>query len=352
MYGLCTPCLKRLGLEGSPSRCEICGGIFERVDALLRVNYKAEFSTFNVGIRLDPEREEKEREIMERLQLSGEKTLKRELILLIRKKLEEKFEKKIELQNPDVVFIVDLEKETIQPIPSPLYIKGRYTKTVRTIPQTKWHCKRCRGKGCSHCNFTGKIYETSVEEIIGAVFLEHTKGKEERFHGAGREDIDAQMLGDGRPFVIEIRDPCVRSVDLERIASEVNQDERVQVRELEHSHKKEVVRLKEGKFDKTYLARLNDEITDEEALALRRLHEIHQQTPRRVSHRRANKIRIRKVYKVERKSSNCLEICCESGLYVKELITGDDGRTVPSVSSVVQRDLECIALDVVKIHDR
>jgi tRNA pseudouridine synthase 10 len=352
MYRLCASCLKRLGLEGTPTHCELCGDIFERMDALLDFTYVAEFSTFNIGIKLSSEMEEKEKGIMNELHLSGEKTLKRELLSVLRKKIRKKFGKEVQFENPDVIFLVDLEKETVKPQTQAAYIKGRYTKHVRDIPQTKWYCRKCRGKGCSHCNFTGKMYETSVEEIIAEVVLAHSRAADEKFHGAGREDIDARMLGDGRPFVIELQCPEIRSIDLNQITAEINTDERVHVRELAYTDKKEIVRLKKGKFDKMYLAHLDSKITDEDRAALSTLREIHQQTPQRVQHRRANKVRIRKVYKVGRENSNCLKIRCESGLYVKELITGDDGRTVPSVSSILQKDVKCIALDVVKIYDR
>ncbi|MCK4309950.1 MAG: tRNA pseudouridine(54/55) synthase Pus10 [Methanomicrobia archaeon] len=352
MYRLCESCLKRLGLQGKPERCELCGDIFKKIDDLLNFTYTAEFSNFNIGIKLDPNVLEKEKKIVEMLNLSGEKTLKRELLSIFRKKLREKLNKEVELEYPDVIFVFDLEKCEVIPESNPLYIKGRYNKYVRYIPQTKWYCRKCRGKGCPYCNFEGKMYETSVEEIIGEVILRYTKAQGEKFHGAGREDIDAKMLGNGRPFVIEIQKSEVRTLNLEKIQNEINKDRRIKVSELEYSNKREVIRLKREKFKKTYLVYLDQEISNEEFAKLKDLCEINQRTPRRVQHRRADKTRIRKVYKVEKKNNNCLKICCESGLYVKELITGDDGRTVPSVSSIVQKDVKCIALDVIKIHDR
>jgi len=352
MYRLCRSCLKRLGLEGEPQKCELCGGIFEKIDELLDFSYDKEFFNFNIGVKLDQKILDKERKIMETLNLSEEKSLKRELLSILRKKLKEKFNRPVELKDPDVTFLFDLERFKVIPQNNSLYIKGRYNKLVRGIPQTKWYCRKCKGKGCPYCNFKGKMYETSVEEIIGKVFLKYTKGEDEKFHGAGREDIDARMLGDGRPFVIEIIDPKIRTLDLKKIEEEINRDERVKVRELEYSNNKEVIRLKNEKFKKTYLAYLNQEISDEDLKRIREITEIRQRTPERVRHRRADRVRIRKIYKVEKENSNCLKICCESGLYVKELITGDNGRTKPSISSVVQKDLKCIALDVIKIHDR
>ena len=42
---------------------------------------------------------------------------------------------------------------------------------------------------------------------------------------------------------------------------------------------------------------------------------------------------------------------CEAGTYVKELIHSDEGRTTPSVQSVLATDCEVIWLDVLEIHD-
>ena len=44
------------------------------------------------------------------------------------------------------------------------------------------------------------------------------------------------------------------------------------------------------------------------------------------------------------------EIRTEAGLYVKELVSGDDGRTSPSVAEVLGVPAECAELDVLAIH--
>ena len=41
---------------------------------------------------------------------------------------------------------------------------------------------------------------------------------------------------------------------------------------------------------------------------------------------------------------------CEAGTYIKELVHSDEGRTVPSVSGVLDRGCEVIWLDVEEIH--
>lgn len=81
---------------------------------------------------------------------------------------------------------------------------------------------------------------------------------------------------------------------------------------------------------------------------------IRQQTPRRVMHRRADLAREKHIYKakVKRLTPNCfqIEIRCQGGLYIKELITGDDGRTVPSVAQVLGVRAMPLELDVLGVY--
>ncbi|HIP57312.1 MAG TPA: tRNA pseudouridine(54/55) synthase Pus10, partial [Ignisphaera aggregans] len=43
-------------------------------------------------------------------------------------------------------------------------------------------------------------------------------------------------------------------------------------------------------------------------------------------------------------------IKCEGGLYVKELVSGDQGRTTPSFSEVLGTEALCVELDVVYVQ--
>jgi tRNA pseudouridine synthase 10 len=80
---------------------------------------------------------------------------------------------------------------------------------------------------------------------------------------------------------------------------------------------------------------------------------IRQQTPRRVLHRRADLTREKYIYetKVKRVSHNRAEmrIHCQGGLYIKELVTGDEGRTTPSVSTIVNTKATPVRLDVLSV---
>jgi len=45
-----------------------------------------------------------------------------------------------------------------------------------------------------------------------------------------------------------------------------------------------------------------------------------------------------------------IEVRGEAGLYIKELISGDSGRTRPSISELLKNECTCKELDVMKIH--
>jgi tRNA pseudouridine synthase 10 len=80
---------------------------------------------------------------------------------------------------------------------------------------------------------------------------------------------------------------------------------------------------------------------------------IHQQTPLRVLHRRADLIREKYIYEVNitRMTPNRVEmkIRCQGGLYIKELVTGNQGRTVPSVASIINAEAKPLELDVLNV---
>jgi tRNA pseudouridine synthase 10 len=80
---------------------------------------------------------------------------------------------------------------------------------------------------------------------------------------------------------------------------------------------------------------------------------ISQRTPIRVSHRRADLTRERYIYEVNIKKLTPkkveMKLRCHGGLYVKELVTGDEGRTTPSVSEILKNKAKPMKLDVLNV---
>jgi tRNA pseudouridine synthase 10 len=280
---------------------------------------------------------------------------------LLGKKLAERVRKSVDYSKPEIVVLINPITEDVRLQVNPLYIAGHYKKLVRGIPQSKWLCSNCRGKGCEKCNWTGKMYMESVEELIEKPFIEETGGSKASFHASGREDIDARMLGKGRPFVIEISQPKKRFIDLKRLEEVVNlqAESKVLISNLRFVDKSVIRKLKKGEASqKEYrvIIEFEKDVTDGE---LRLLKEkltnalIKQRTPLRVLHRRADLTREKYIYevKVKRLSPKRVEmkIKCQGGLYVKELVTGDEGRTTPSVSEFLKNKAKPIKLDVLNV---
>ncbi|MEM5874401.1 MAG: tRNA pseudouridine(54/55) synthase Pus10, partial [Candidatus Aenigmatarchaeota archaeon] len=268
--------------------------------------------------------------------------------------LEKKTNKKFSRENPDIVFMIDLKNFDVKMKIRSIFIFGMYKKLVRGIPQAKWLCKNCKGKGCSICNYKGKNYRTSVQEIIEKPLLKAFKAEKSKFSGAGREDVDVRCLS-YRPFCIEIINPRKRKVDIKKIKSK---SKIVKFKLIKLVDRKFVKFLKESKFDKEYVAIVDfeNEIKKDLLKDLKVLEkvEINQLTPLRVLHRRAEKLRKKKVrkisYKILSKKKLKLKIVAEHGLYIKELIHGDNNRTVPSVAQILNNKVKKIELDVVKIN--
>ncbi|HMZ31697.1 MAG TPA: tRNA pseudouridine(54/55) synthase Pus10, partial [Methanoregulaceae archaeon] len=55
-------------------------------------------------------------------------------------------------------------------------------------------------------------------------------------------------------------------------------------------------------------------------------------------------------YLGEEEDGYVLEVTGEAGLYIKELISGDNGRTRPSLTEILQRPARVSRLDVVQVE--
>lgn len=342
--------------------CPLCENVFDMLGrfaeaAAEKIN-DIDSDNFLIGTRIEPEITEREKEIKERYNLENAETIKAELNREIGKLALPMIHRPVEFKNPQVVALVDTRFADVTLDIAPVFIAGRYNKYSREIPQTIWPCRVCHGKGCDHCHGKGKMYETSVQEIIGDIALEMADGDEHFFHGMGREDIDALMLGDGRPFVLEISQPKHRYVDLDELERRSNMSELAGFNNLHFVQREAVERYKAAASDKVYHVhvkaegKVNKEVVSNVALSFKDVN-IDQRTPRRVEHRRADLVRKRKIHwcKAEQISDDSfdLELETDSGTYVKEFVSGDEGRSVPSFSERLGIPCKVETLDVLAI---
>lgn len=342
--------------------CPVCEDVFSLMprfaENVAEAVNEVESENFLVGTKVEPSIVETEKALWEKYGLENPEAIKSELNREIGKLVLPLVHRRVEFKNPQVVALVDTRFGDVKLDIAPLFIGGRYNKYSREIPQTIWPCRECHGKGCPHCHGKGKMYETSVQEIIGDIALEMAEGDEHFFHGMGREDIDARMLGDGRPFVLEISQPKKRFIDLDELEKRSSAGEMAAFNSLHFVQREAVERYKGAASDKIYRVRVkadgkvNKETVVEVALSFKDA-DIDQRTPRRVEHRRADLVRHRRIHWVTADSFGedefDLELETDSGTYVKEFVSGDDGRTQPNFSERLGIKCVVVALDVLAI---
>jgi tRNA pseudouridine synthase 10 len=193
-----------------------------------------------------------------------------------------------------------------------------------------------------------------------------------KFHSAGREDVDVRMLGDGRPFVLELVSPMrehFTEADLRRLEAAINDSYvgSVKVSRLRRTDAEVTVRLARHSESKVKRYRcviwssraIDDFTTDAHVQAIHAAKDlmIAQKTPLRVLHRRSLHPRPRLIHSMKLTPINAhwflLDLETQAGTYVKEFVHGDMGRTVPHLGMLLNARTDIIQLDVVgmAMHD-
>ena len=244
-----------------------------------------------------------------------------------------------------------------------VFCSGRYIKNQRGLSQTPWI-------------LNGKVMgDGSVEEFIAPHICGTMRGDSYSFISSGREDIDVRMLGNGRPFAVEIKNPkkflslaptisdqgdCQlaqrqrqRALLNAKVEASINanaaNDGKVQVRGLQFFCSTEELNIikaaGEGK-QKCYRALIwsSCKFTMHDYKHIKSLKNIKvfQNTPIRVLHRRSPLIREKIIHEMELEpvSDNWIDshyavinMRTSAGTYIKEFVHGDIGRTKPSLAT-------------------
>lgn len=235
---------------------------------------------------------------------------------------------------------------------SPIYLGGRYNKYSRELPQTPWLVDGERRM------------DTSVNELITDVVQKWIMCDKITFSSSGREDVDVQMLGNGRPFILEIFNPRKMKwsrEDMKQIENEINGSTKlISIRNFQLISKKDTLLLKEGEELKrkwySALCIVKKTLTIDDITKLDNVKDLMllQKTPLRVLHRRTLATRERLLHSIQAKmiSSNILRMKVETqaGTYVKEFVHGDFGRTVPNLGTLLNTNADILELDVESIE--
>lgn len=173
------------------------------------------------------------------------------------------------------------------------------------------------------------------------------------------------MVGNGRPFVLEMYNPKRRfditDKQLTEIAEKVNDHDYVNVSNLHFTDKtcfEQLTHSADSKV-KAYCAlikvskvdrELTDRINETEDLVIK------QMTPLRVLHRRTLMIRdkvihLTKIHWLNDHYGICF-LLTSAGTYVKEFVHGDLNRTRPNIGSLLKGHADILQLDVLYLYDK
>lgn len=278
----------------------------------------------------------------------------RDAIKIIEKKTGKK-----QSPTPDITFRLDFKNDCGKANPANIYLFGHYLKKTRQYCQHDWSCSACRGRGCKRCNFQKENYP-SIETALRDHFAKGFGASDARLHASGREDVDVMMIGTGRPAVLEIVGPKKRSADLKKICKQLKDATPIEFLHPKHVQKFWIEAVCNSHYDKHYRATIhcadgldkNDWKKISESIPCT----LAQRTPIRVSKRRADLIRRRRVYDIKlvksTKNEFIVDVLAEAGTYIKEMIHGDQNRTNPSISSILKKPCSCSQLDVLGIDDQ
>lgn len=316
--------------------------------------------SFLVGVSLDREVLNRELEILLECGLSYAESIKREIKREIGKIIRDKSGLKPDFTDPDAIVMVtfsrDLKEYNVEVEVKPLLLLGRYWKLARRISQIPW---------ITRCGV--KKYPLSIQEYVEKTLKDLFKASKILIHAAGREDVDARMIGSGRPLVVEIKAPFRRDLNIEFINKYINLIGGVPVKlYVEGAAPRKYIRLlKESskRSSKVYRICAYSPFKDVDEGELRKLEEmfnntiVHQKTPLRVLRRKKREhVRARRVYSVRatRITPRVFEalVHCEGGLYIKELVHGDQGRTAPSFTTALNKILIPVELDVLYVEEK
>jgi len=360
MYTLCSECNNANGGNFKEGQCYICEGKMQNAKEMaqeaVKLLSKGDYKGFSISTSVPKDWQIREEALWDE-KAEGTESIKNYLNRSLSSSLETKTGITYTAEG-DCRIIFDMRSGKISLELNDLHIFGRYEKLVAGISQSRWTCKTCKGKGCRKCGGKGKNYE-SIEEKIGDPAKSECKASSYSLHASGREDVDA-LNSAGRPFVLSIKNPKNRNPDLDKISKEIADGKEIIARDLKLVPKRFIEVVTESHFDKGYIAEsvFERELTNEDLKKILSISGIMlaQKTPTRVMRRRADLVRKRRVLslKIVEHSGNraILEIMAEAGTYIKELISGDGGRTEPSIASVLGMSAKCERLIVSEIDDK
>lgn len=358
-YDLCENCLDRLfskklrvslnkilgkklnKLEKKSLKCYICKNMFSNIQThinkILEISSNFQFSTFVTGAILKPSFIDRDDSIRSKFQLKGIDSLKTEFTREISKKFHKVTKKKIDYQNPDVTFTINLKNDSYDLQSKPIYLFGRYTKSSRDFPQKQKSCENCDGKGCVTCNHHGIANFDSVEGKISEFLFKKFGGKQAKITWIGGEDKKSLVLGKGRPFFVKLTNPQQRKI---------KQIKKINLKQLSISNLRIIEKIPKEpiQFKSTILIQITTESQVNPSL-LKNLQSI-KKTPLLVYDKPGKEMKktvYESSYKKTSPNSFSLSMTVDGGLPIKRFVEGNSVK--PSVSEILDMNCKCKEFD-------
>lgn len=355
--------------------CWVCAGRSPDVDVwterVLEAVEDIAVETIQVGTRVPDQIEENEVELRESAGLDADagESINVECNRGVGRQLETRLDATVDFEYPDVVTILDLDSESVELQLNPAYLGGRYRKIEPGLESRSRICRVCNGEGtewregqsmpCAACDGSGYDTRASVEWHIAEAICEAMDGSAAIFNAAGGEGPDVLVLGEGRPFVVEVKDARSRPPDTAAISDAIHtaSDGALTIEGLEPAHRDFVEHLTQTPIRETY----RFEVTFDEAVspavfadAIETLADasIHQRLTRgdRVTDE------FRKLGHVSGEltddTSATIEVHATKGVDLEAVLVGDSDRSDPNLAALVDTEVHVASTAVVAVEGR
>jgi tRNA pseudouridine synthase 10 len=327
--------------QKNPKSCYICKNLMSKLDVqlnkMLIMSKEYEFSSFLIGAILQPSILDRDDLIRSKFKLRGIHSIKNDITREIGKRFGRKTKTIVNYQNPDIVFTLDFKNEECEIKPKPVFLSGRYTKTVRGIPQKQRPCENCGGRGCYLCEFHGISEFDSVEGRIAKFLYEKFGAQQTKITWIGSEDETSLVLGKGRPFFAKLVNPHKREIQFEK---KIHLDGIV-IHNLKIIEKipPDIIRFR---------SEIEIQVETEKEITPSQLKTLHKLEKQSISiYENSGKKNQKKIYHIQykKRSSNSFSVFIEAdgGVPLKRFVNGSEVE--PSLTSILENPCKCKVFD-------
>lgn len=362
-----------------PADCWVCEGASdvdfdewtERVsEALANVT----FETFQIGTRPPAEIIDNDRILREHAGVPPNAGLTFNAVVNseIGNRLEDRTGARQDSDQPNVVVVLDIVGASVKVQINPVYLYGRYRKLESGLVQRVRQCPDCDGTGtvegeegpvsCERCDSSGRL--SSVEELVAWPIRDAMDASEVVFQTAGREGVDMLMLGTGRPFVLELKEPWRRVTDLADLETAIREaaEGRVEIGHLAFATPNIVGFVTQNSFRQRFEltleftdpiddAAFHDAVDTLNGLTIRRHLRLEELAKGQRPHEVVRQLQdVAGTRRDERTATLQFEV--DAGIDPASIATGDGGETEPSLTELLKTPLDVVEVAVIAVEGR